>query len=430
MANPCGPDIPSRAVGDIGHIADHNKLHCFYDGHIADPAAHTGIYVPLSVITTKGDIYAATGALTVTRLGVGTDGQFLQADSTQATGLRWASSAVAHDGAGTDSIIINGATQTTPAVAAGNRAIAAGEGASASTTEGVALGAFAVVGTGVNGIAVGGGVNATAGPSATGAAAIAVGGNDAAAVAGARATGAYSIAIGGGTTAQAGASATAAQAIAIGRTATSAFTGAVALGDGVTTTNTNQVNIGTKRIFAGSPTTAPADADLANSQISFYQTEANDAIGVKMKESGGTVHNNEIFLGGWVTYTPTLTNLTLGSGTSVAAFCRIGRTIHYRWTFTLGAGSAVGTDPQFTLPTAPATAFTIQDGLLGLVNMGDTGTNTFFGHVGFVSGSTARIYADGTAGATAVRTTVTATVPFTFGSADTIQVVGTYEAST
>jgi hypothetical protein len=43
-----------------------------------------------SIVTTKGDILAATGSGTIVRQGVGTDGQYLQADSTQADGIKWA----------------------------------------------------------------------------------------------------------------------------------------------------------------------------------------------------------------------------------------------------------------------------------------------------------------------------------------------------
>lgn len=43
-----------------------------------------------TIATTKGDVLVATGAAALARLGVGTNGQVLTADSTQATGMRWA----------------------------------------------------------------------------------------------------------------------------------------------------------------------------------------------------------------------------------------------------------------------------------------------------------------------------------------------------
>jgi len=47
--------------------------------------------VPKSTVTTKGDLIAATGSGTVTRVGVGTNTYVLTADSTQAAGIKWAS---------------------------------------------------------------------------------------------------------------------------------------------------------------------------------------------------------------------------------------------------------------------------------------------------------------------------------------------------
>jgi len=44
----------------------------------------------LSLVTTKGDILAATGSAVLARLGVGSDTQVLTADSTQTTGIKWA----------------------------------------------------------------------------------------------------------------------------------------------------------------------------------------------------------------------------------------------------------------------------------------------------------------------------------------------------
>ena len=49
--------------------------------------------VPASIVDAKGDLIAATAADTVSRLAVGTNGQVLTADSTAATGIKWASAA-------------------------------------------------------------------------------------------------------------------------------------------------------------------------------------------------------------------------------------------------------------------------------------------------------------------------------------------------
>lgn len=43
-----------------------------------------------ATLTTKGDIYAATAASTPARVGVGTNGQVLTADSAEAAGVKWA----------------------------------------------------------------------------------------------------------------------------------------------------------------------------------------------------------------------------------------------------------------------------------------------------------------------------------------------------
>jgi hypothetical protein len=45
--------------------------------------------IPDSLLTTKGDIIAATGASTPARLAIGTNDQILIADSTAATGMKW-----------------------------------------------------------------------------------------------------------------------------------------------------------------------------------------------------------------------------------------------------------------------------------------------------------------------------------------------------
>lgn len=49
--------------------------------------------IPATIVDAKGDIVVATAADTVARLAVGSNGQVLTADSTTATGLKWATSA-------------------------------------------------------------------------------------------------------------------------------------------------------------------------------------------------------------------------------------------------------------------------------------------------------------------------------------------------
>ena len=51
--------------------------------------------IPDSLLTTKGDLIAATGTSTPARLAVGTSNQVLTVDSTTATGLKWATPATA-----------------------------------------------------------------------------------------------------------------------------------------------------------------------------------------------------------------------------------------------------------------------------------------------------------------------------------------------
>ena len=46
--------------------------------------------LPKSTVTTKGDLLAATASATIARVAVGTNGQVLTADSTIATGVKWA----------------------------------------------------------------------------------------------------------------------------------------------------------------------------------------------------------------------------------------------------------------------------------------------------------------------------------------------------
>lgn len=67
-----------------------NTLKVYSSGETAWVTISDGTEVRASTVTTKGDIYAATAANTVTRLAAGANGKVLKADSTESTGLAWA----------------------------------------------------------------------------------------------------------------------------------------------------------------------------------------------------------------------------------------------------------------------------------------------------------------------------------------------------
>lgn len=78
--------------------------------------ANAGAAVAKSIIDAKGDLIVGTADNTVDRLGVGTDGQILVADSVEATGLKWATPA----GSGGQTLLstttLSGATTTVTVV--------------------------------------------------------------------------------------------------------------------------------------------------------------------------------------------------------------------------------------------------------------------------------------------------------------------------
>lgn len=134
--------------------------------------------------------------------------------------------------------------------------------------------------------------------------------------------------------------------------------------------------------------------------------------------------------GAWDSYTPTFANTTLGSGSVVGKYKQIGKTVHFRASFVLGSGSAVGTSPTVTLPITSVTLDTRQP--IGRVVYNDSDTSLYDGTLSWTTSTTATLRASTTIGgaATYVRQdTITASTPFAFGSGDEIHVQGTYEAA-
>lgn len=131
----------------------------------------------------------------------------------------------------------------------------------------------------------------------------------------------------------------------------------------------------------------------------------------------------------WITYTATLTNITLGTaGTSVFQYRYENGSVRVRGRIKLGsAGIAVGTDPTFTLPISSRALVHTYEGFFGRSYGYDiSGINNFTLNVAANNTSTtvAIIQALGASGAVA---SVTATVPFTWAINDSIDIDCLYE---
>jgi hypothetical protein len=125
----------------------------------------------------------------------------------------------------------------------------------------------------------------------------------------------------------------------------------------------------------------------------------------------------------WTTWTPTLTNLTLGNGTLTASYQRVGNLIFYVFKFTLGSTSVVGTGLAFSPPVAHSSV--MGNTPVGSARLLDDNGVDYHGF-GFRSGTDIVIHAvDGASNLTAV----TALVPFIWATGDSISISGWYLAA-
>ena len=115
----------------------------------------------------------------------------------------------------------------------------------------------------------------------------------------------------------------------------------------------------------------PNTTSTVDGAIGFDRTNENLSIGDG--SASQTVH-----MGAWVAFTPSWTNLTAGAGTNTGAYCKIGKTVHFRVFWKFGAGAAVGTGPTLTIPVALKT-YDSTNTIIGNVTLEDSGTGLYQG---------------------------------------------------
>jgi len=173
-------------------------------------------------------------------------------------------------------------------------------------------------------------------------------------------------------------------------------------------------------VFAG--TAARSSAIPSPSEGMVAITTDND----KLDYYDGSAWVAGVPFGAWTSYTPTITGVTITGGTSLFAFCQIGKTVHVRGSFTLGASSAI--TGAITV-TTPVTAISSAPNVIGTAMFIDAGTAAYNGMVRLPTTSVMNINPINAAGTYAASTVTSNTVPFTWVSTDSFQFSATYEAA-
>jgi hypothetical protein len=127
----------------------------------------------------------------------------------------------------------------------------------------------------------------------------------------------------------------------------------------------------------------------------------------------------------WTVFTPSSTNITVGSGTLTGRHQRRGGTCEFVSVFTFGAGSAMGTNPTIGLPFATAALLAQHFN----VSIQDSTTQYYAGMTGPVAAaaSSVAVYAMNAAIAVGGTVAISSTVPFTWATGDVLAVGGSFE---
>lgn len=134
---------------------------------------------------------------------------------------------------------------------------------------------------------------------------------------------------------------------------------------------------------------------------------------------------------GWVSYTPTFTNLTVGNGTLVAKYRQVGKNIEARISLVFGTTTSVSADILASLPvTAAAYAGTGNITGIGVGNAYDTSATRIYPLNVNMSSTTAVSIRPAATDLTYFYTAIaSSTVPFTWATGDEIGVSFFYEAA-
>ncbi len=131
----------------------------------------------------------------------------------------------------------------------------------------------------------------------------------------------------------------------------------------------------------------------------------------------------------WQTWAPSLTNLTIGNGTSEYKYVQTGKTVHFRIRVTFGNTTTMGTGPSFTLPVTAFSTYSNADMEVGWGLASAGGVESLM-LAEINTTTTVRPLLVGTATTyTGPRAALTASLPGVWTTGNFLTLSGTYEAA-
>lgn len=97
--------------------------------------------------------------------------------------------------------------------------------------------------------------------------------------------------------------------------------------------------------------------------------------------------NDALGNNGWTSYTPTVSNFTVGNGVPTGKWMQLGKTVHFRMRFTAGTTTTLNGTPIVTLPVNA-----VQSGTQNLFQSGWRGASQAAGYVDQLSANQLALY--------------------------------------
>lgn len=158
----------------------------------------------------------------------------------------------------------------------------------------------------------------------------------------------------------------------------------------------------------------PSKLSVGSASTSYLRPDPSSSTGLKWDDDA------------WISYTPTWTNLTVGNGTNNFAYKQIGKIVFVRGQFIFGSTSSISGAVSVSLPVT-AKSFTVKHAL-GTAYFEDLGIAGYVGGVFWLSTTTIDIRVFNASGTYTVNSSLSSTIPFTWGTNDHISFNFIYEA--